>query len=320
MTEWLDFFTIVAVVAMLGGALGAIAAGPASTALLFGTLAPRTRCRRAELLALLPLAGAVLGVTALLLPALLKLSGLIDDHCLEHGLHHPHFCFRHLPTFAPGVLSAALVLLATLPFARLVGCVLTGISDARVLTGIERMAGSQTVIRTELAVPCAYLFGLRRPRIVLSAGLIDVLTSSERRAVVRHEIAHARSGDPARRLALELLLTLHFGTVRNRLRHCWQQAAEERADDAVARQGQGLELAAALVKLLRQPCTCSLIEISALAADAGDVERRVRRLVEGGRDMPGSVWCERLLPLAGLLGLAVLAGTHHSLETLLGWL
>jgi len=102
MIEAAGLVWIAGVAGTFGWVAGMIAAALGMKFLLADSFAPGARCRRVELLALLPLAGAMLGVAALLLPALLKLAGLIDDHCLTHGLHHPHFCLRHLPAVAPG--------------------------------------------------------------------------------------------------------------------------------------------------------------------------------------------------------------------------
>ncbi|MFU8876781.1 MAG: M56 family metallopeptidase [Wenzhouxiangellaceae bacterium] len=325
MNEWFGLLAILAGAAVVGAALGAMAALPASSRLLSDSLTPATRCRRVELLALLPLGGALLGITALLLPALLKLIGVIDDHCLEHGLHHPHFCLRHLPEFSPGLLSTGILLLIAFPIAALSRIVADGFAQGRLIRAMQRMAGTRRVlIKAETETPQAFVFGLRRPHIVLSTGLLRVLTPAERRAVVRHEIAHARAADPIRGLLLDLALTMHLPAARASLQRCWRQAIEERADDAVAAEGHGLALASALVRWLRlgqgRQSRTIRPEPHALAANAGNVSHRIRRLAAGRQEVPGSAWFERLLAAGASFLVLVLTGAHHSIETLVGWL
>jgi len=314
-------FGLLASIAVAGGALGALAALPASRWLLSDSLTPATRCRRVELLALLPLGGALLGVSALLLPALLKLFGVIDDHCLAHGLQHPHFCLRHPPQFAPGLLTGGLLLLCVFPLAGVWRIVREGSAQFKLAAAIEHLAGThQVIIKAETETPRAFVFGLRRPRIVLSAGLLRNLTPAQRRAVVRHEIAHARAADPLRGLVLDLLLALHLPGVGASLRRCWRQAAEERADDAVAKQGHGLALASALLRWLRLDAGATPPDPSVFAANTGNVSRRIRRLAEDRGEMRASAWFGPLLGTLALLVGTTLIAAHHSIETLVGWL
>jgi Zn-dependent protease with chaperone function len=47
-----------------------------------------------------------------------------------------------------------------------------------------------------LAEPVAYTAGLARPQVVVSRGLLALLDAAERRALLAHELAHARGGHP----------------------------------------------------------------------------------------------------------------------------
>ncbi|MEX2500348.1 MAG: M56 family metallopeptidase [Wenzhouxiangellaceae bacterium] len=322
MIEAAGLVSITGVAGIIGLAAGIVASAVGTKKLLLAdSFAPGARCRRVEQLALLPWAGAMLGVTALLLPALLKLAGLIDDHCLTHGLHHPHFCLRHLPTIAPGPVMTIVLLSGAIPVFGLIRVAFAGVREARLLAGIKRMAWStHSVIRTELDAPRAFLFGLRRPRIVLSAGLLRLLTPAERRAVVRHEIAHARAGDPARRFILGFLLAVHLPQSRKRLQRHWNQAAEERADDCVADRGQGLELASALVRVLRTRHAAPMPAAHPLAIDSADVARRIRRLVDEARDIHVSPRLEYVFAAAVLFVVVTIASGHHTTETITGWI
>ncbi|MDT8439983.1 MAG: hypothetical protein RQ729_13350, partial [Wenzhouxiangellaceae bacterium] len=57
----------------------------------------------------------------------------------------------------------------------------------------------------------------------LDESALDVLEQliEARRAVVRHEIAHARAGDPLFRLMLDYLAALHLPATRKRLIRHW---------------------------------------------------------------------------------------------------
>ena len=96
--------------------------------------------------------------------------------------------------------------------------------------------------------PNAFCYGLLRPRICVTTGLLDTLSSAELEAVLRHERHHLRRHDPLR----TLLWTMLDGA-------CWwtenggEQARllrELAADRAVIAAGLRKQLAGALLKLL----------------------------------------------------------------------
>jgi len=281
--------------------------------------APAVRRARAAWLVAMPLAGLLLAVLVVLLPAVLKGLGLIADHCLAHGLHHPHICFTHLPAFAPGrPLAMVLVAGPAAGAVALGGWALRQRRDRRLAQRIDSLANSHwAVLSVEVAGVQAFLLGPGRPRIVLSRAARRVLSPDERRAVVRHEIAHARAGDPRRKCWLEFLLALHPPPLRRSLRARWQQAVEEMTDDRVAAQGGGFALAQALVKAVRQQGSGFAGPGGAMAVTAADLERRVRRLTgegHGGRD---TVAIERWLWLLPAAAAAWTVAHHHALEHLL---
>lgn len=315
---------LVGLLAITGGfgmLIGALLAGAAARFMISDMHSPALRCRRVERMAFLPLVTSLLAILALMLPALFKLAGLIDDHCLTHGLHHPHFCLRHMPALDAGPMGVTLVILGAWPLAGLARATFDQYRQARLTATIALIApAGRRLIRTEADSPRAYLLGIRQPRIVLTDGLLRLLSPSERRAVVHHEIAHARSGDPARRLLLGLLMPMHLPHTRRRLMHQWKQAVEERADDTVATRGQGLDLASALVKILRVGAPEPPMAAFSMGADSADIALRIRRLAGRAPEQPASPWLERSLFAAlGLAALAI-AGKHHLAETFIGWL
>ncbi len=218
----LDSVILVTIMAVLGLIAGALMALVGARFLLSDDFPPSIRCRRAEGIALLPIVVALLATLALMLPALLKLAGLIDDHCLAHGLHHPHFFLRHLPAFDVGPVAVLLIGAGTWPMVKLVWTVSDQIRHARLVNAITRLTPpGHRLIMINSETPAAFLLGIRTPKVVLMAGLVRKLSPAERRAVLRHEIAHARAGDLARRLALGWLMSMHFPQTRQRLLCHW---------------------------------------------------------------------------------------------------
>ena len=312
---------LLAITGVVGMLIGSLMVAAGARFFISRHQSPALRCRRVQRLAVLPLVTSLLAILALLLPALFKLAGLIDDHCLAHGLHHPHFCLRHMPAFDAGPVAVTLVILGAWPLAGLLRAAFDQFRQARLTTTIARIAPEgRRLIRTDADSPRAFLLGIRQPRVVLTDGLIRLLSPAERRAVVHHEIAHARSGDPARRLLLGLLMPMHLPQARRRLMHQWKQAIEERADDSVAARGQGLDLASALIKILRAGAPKAPMAAFSMGADSADIALRIRRLAGRAPEQPASPWLERsLIAALGLTSLAI-AGKHHVAETFIGWL
>lgn len=97
--------------------------------------------------------------------------------------------------------------------------------------------------------PRAFCHGLLRPRIYVSCGTLEALSTSELRALLAHEQHHARRHDPLR-LALARVLGggLFFLPVLPRLLERYADAAEIAADEAAIAGGQDVAaLAAALL-------------------------------------------------------------------------
>jgi Zn-dependent protease with chaperone function len=101
------------------------------------------------------------------------------------------------------------------------------------------------------ATPDVFCYGLLRPRVLITTGLLDLLLPSELAAVLRHEQQHVRRRDPLRTLGWRALDVA-----------CWwlepggEQARLQRelaADRAAIAGGGRQALASALFKLLAQP-------------------------------------------------------------------
>jgi Zn-dependent protease with chaperone function len=281
--------------------------------------APALRCRRAVLLALLPWLLPVAAITIALFPSMLSSVGWIVDHCHVHGPGHPHVCLNHLPVV--GLHEAQVILLVVSCCAVLIGFsifVKDQWQGQRALHRVLPLASGTSVLKTiQLPGPLAFTTGLRRPVIVISGSLRKILTRSQRHALLRHEIAHARAGDVLKNLLFESLLLLHLPATARLLRTIWSQALEEVADDVAAARGGATNLAEALVAVARAQLN---ISGPVLAFHGADTVQRVRRLLTGDPGVTRHISWE-WMALAVLCVLLVLSPVvHHDLETLLGYL
>lgn len=283
---------------------------------LASRVTPRNRVRLWLGVAALPSVVGALAVQVSLLPAI----GIGHDHCLDHGLHHPHLCPHHLQT-GPGVLLSALSVLTALRLAR------AGVQAARTVhlshatsraldSACEPSQGAFVFPSTE---PRAFVLGVLHPRIYLSEALLS-LGDSIVEPVRAHERVHAARRDLLWRLVLPLIAIGHLPgltkRISSRLSFAQETAADFEAAETIA--GGRLAVAEALVQLaprVRAPSP-------ELSFTHGDLERRVRALLEEERPH-----CTRLGHALVLVGLAVpvfvgLAhdAIHHGLETLLGTL
>lgn len=246
-----------------------------------------------------------------------KSWGWVDDHCLFHPPHHPHFCFRHLPNmlFSHGhghvIIAVGLLLIFGVLALRRGWRLRRQSGSLATLTALSR---GKSLVRV-LDEPRLMAFAAgKQPRIYLSQGLIARLTRRERRMVLAHEVAHIRHRDLLVSRWLDWLLLLHLKPCAEQLRRLWRDAAEVRADERVARHFGRLATAELLLRLATsmQPAPVST------ALGGGDVVARIHILLN---DAPSSRRVSRFDTAfaAGLLILlCVLFAHHHALETLLG--
>jgi hypothetical protein len=153
--------------------------------------------------------------------------------------------------------------------------------------------------------PVIALSGVVRPRLLVTRGLMAVLSETELSASVAHEIGHHRALDNLKRLAMRAAPDLLARSSAARiLEQRWASAAEHAADrlagsrDTAAR----CALASALVKVARltPPVPPTTEPISTLIA-GGDISSRVQQLLDD---------CEPTTPLPSTtlrLGVGALA-------------
>lgn len=157
--------------------------------------------------------------------------------------------------------------------------------------------------------PFAALVGIVRPRLFVSGRFLDVLSPSERRAVLSHEAGHLRSLDNLKRAAMKLAPDwLSWMSTGRQIESAWAMAAEEEADDHAAGPGglPSLELAGALLKASRlMPLDCGPVSSF---CQGSTVARRVERLLADSPDdrAPARSRGWRIVWVTAALGVALL--------------
>jgi Zn-dependent protease with chaperone function len=149
-------------------------------------------------------------------------------------------------------------------------------SPPRRITRVSRRLGlAQRVDVIQAAQPYSFCYGLLRPRICLSTGLVDLLSETELEAVLLHERYHLRSRDPLKvLLARALGRAFFFLPLVAELGRHYLIAKELAADrEVICAQGQGHQLASVLYKLI----TASS-EADAGAAVAGLISTTAARI------------------------------------------
>jgi beta-lactamase regulating signal transducer with metallopeptidase domain len=133
--------------------------------------------------------------------------------------------------------------------------------------------------------PTIALTGLRRPVLFIAARVLEECSADELRAIIAHEAAHLRARDNLKRLLLQSFPAL--GHVERQLDRAWMRASEEAADAAAARApALTLPLAQALVHVARLASRRNLAVPASLFHAGGEIEARVRRLLNPHDDPP----------------------------------
>jgi Zn-dependent protease with chaperone function len=169
----------------------------------------------------------------------------------------------------------------------------------------------------DIATPMMALVGVVRPRLFITRGVLDALTSEELGAAVAHEVGHWRAADNLKRLAMraapDLLMT---SSASRAVERRWAAAAEHDADRRTADTVDGLErrrvrcaLASALVKIARlMPPPAPTHDPISTLVDGGDIESRVHSLLD---DAP-AVSPARAFNTAVVLGAAAAAALSYA--------
>jgi beta-lactamase regulating signal transducer with metallopeptidase domain len=200
-----------------------------------------------------------------------------------------------------------------------------GVRALRALGGAPRLAEASApdAVVLDVDAPLSVAAGWWRPRVMLSRGLLEVLTPAQREAVLAHERAHARRRDALRALVAELASMGHLPCIRRRLRAALRLATERACDEEAARRtGDRLDVAEALLAVERASADSGELAASLPSFGGSDLAARVRRLVEPAPAPPPPT--RRLLPATVAVVTAVILAeplhhvTEHVLAALLG--
>ncbi len=274
--------------------------------------------RRAAAWALV--APVALAVTIVVLLAI-RGSGS-SDHCEGHG-HHAHLCLVHGAEWLQRPWAVALAAGSAITMLLRLGVVAlrharTKIAIARVRK-VAQLDGDVRIARSDRTF--CFVVGWRRPEVFVSSRAWEVLSATERNAVLEHEQAHVAHGDLSLRIALDLAGVFSAPLVGNWLREWWADASERLCDLRAAERTDPETVASALVKLARAG-TPQLLP-SGFTPGAEALDRRVRGVLRGGST--GESVARRVAMLGAGLSIGLLAvvaafapALHHALETLLG--
>lgn len=165
-----------------------------------------------------------------------------------------------------------------------------------------------TAVRVVRGLPTpAFTVGWLRPRIYVSASLLDRLSPAELEALLAHEGAHVARRDPLRLSLLRFLaLTLFWLPALRRLAEDVADEAEIRADDRAAR-GRPLALASALLSLASWPTPGELGVGVGFAQRHNLLDRRIRRLA--GEEPPVASHVTRASLAGAILALALVGAS-----------
>ena len=138
--------------------------------------------------------------------------------------------------------------------------------------------------------PLSFVWGFRRSKLVLSSGLLRILSPAELTGVLEHEAAHHSRRDNLIKLLLSLCSYSSLAFPLSRLVVSWRATEVEMICDEVAaeRTSEPLEIAEALVKLRRETMAREIsanqiakpvIASSFVSNSAITFQRRVDRLL-----------------------------------------
>jgi Zn-dependent protease with chaperone function len=160
--------------------------------------------------------------------------------------------------------------------------------------------------------PIMALVGVLRPRLLVTRGLVGVLTDEELAASVAHEIGHSRARDNLKRLLMRAAPDVLTSTTAARaIERRWASASEHSADRTAASENAlaRCALASALVKVARlTPTVTPITEPISTLIDGGQIVSRVERLLA---DAAPPVRRRSMLAWTGLLLAAVVAAVSY---------
>jgi hypothetical protein len=225
-------------------------------------------------LRMLPLAGAAMITAAFTVPSFLLLEPRSIDEPISSALAALAIAGVGLCVF--GLVNAAVGMFRA---SRVISAWTFGAESCKTAFGLP-------VWRISQAWPAMTAVGIRHPKIFFSGAAEFVLNDSEMLAALRHEAAHVRHRDNAKKLLLRFVT---FPGMRG-LEAAWLESTETSADEAaVSTASEALDLASALVTLSRLlPAEPALdLTTAIVSGPIAIINARVERLI---------AWHERPAP------------------------
>jgi hypothetical protein len=245
---------------------------------------------------------------------------------------------RYEPRESGEIVGPSLIVCSVLAAALITGALRRAAGDGRATRRLLRQWAPRARLvdlpgcrvrayRLEIGRPVVTLVGLIRPRLFVSARVLDACSAEEVAAMVRHEIGHLAARDNLKRLVLRacpdpLSLTRLGRDIERR----WDETAEEAADDYAARASApaAVDLAGALLKVARMLPEPADSALASSVDGASILERRVRRLLFGHPSLGGPArwllaaralaFVPLVAALAVLLDPRLLHGVHLAIE------
>lgn len=241
-------------------------------------------------------------------------TGVERTSFVAHLVNYSATYWRHVdPVAVPSAIVAGFVLFVCLGlFGRAIG------REVAAARGIRRLAdgfrGPSDVVFVDDETPHAYAIGGRRPRIVVSSGLMRTLRAGERRAVLAHEAAHLRRRHHAHLRVLRLAAAVH--PLLRAAVGSGVLAVERWADEDAARSlGDRTLVARSLLRAALAGTGASAPAGVLAHSTSGDVSRRVAALLAAP---PRPRWS--VATMSGILVVAAILSPVYSadhLDTLL---
>lgn len=169
------------------------------------------------------------------------------------------------------------------------------------LAEVAARAGAPSLFVAPASRPCAFCFGLRRTRVVVTSGLLTRLAFDEQAAAVWHEACHARAREPLKCLLARLAASTFFWIPALRdLLDRYLLTKELAADRLAVRQTSRNALAGALLHVSGQPPIKGAVGLSDFAAP------RIDRLFDPDAQLPPLFGRHRLAMTIGIACLVAL--------------
>lgn len=146
---------------------------------------------------------------------------------------------------------------------------------------------NQNIIVIDHKHAMAFTVGFRRPIVVLSSGLVELLDQQELEAVIEHESFHQSHYDSAKIFLLQLISqSLWFIPITKWTYHNFKLISELSADEyAIKKTGSELGLGSALLKLIKKGFSDNPTPVLVYFSD-GAINYRLQQLVDPDQAIP----------------------------------